>query len=117
VCTPSGWRRRCGCYRDNVTRRFVVEDLWKALNLILDAATERLGAEINLDALPAQVGGLYWTQAAYEVRDHPELWNSTGDISDDSEDVTKLLHRDAGEILHRIARIENRGSAVCLTLW
>lgn len=81
----------------------MIEDLHAAMNLLLDAASERFGPVMDLDSLPnGAVGGFYWTieaTDAYEVSDDAERRLTLGDLSDDVDEVSDLLTRDDGEVV------------------
>jgi hypothetical protein len=71
-----------------------VSDLRNALSRLLDAATERFGPLIDLDA------DYYWAinpRTAFDLQNDPTF--ETGQLSDDVETIGELLSRDDGEVI------------------
>ncbi|WP_285787501.1 hypothetical protein [Micromonospora sp. NBRC 101691] len=65
--------------------------------LLLDAAQERFGAEIDLSLLDVD---LYWNvdlRSAFELREDPASGIDVGQSSDDVAELRALLRRPAGD--------------------
>jgi hypothetical protein len=74
-----------------------VDDLRRACSLLLDAAQNRLGAEINLTERAVD---LYWNvdiRAAYDMVQAPEQHLDCGQSTDDLAEIKVLLERDTAD--------------------
>jgi hypothetical protein len=73
-----------------------VDDLRQALAILLDAAEERFGQVIDLDAHGGSIS-TYWTlsaDAAFEMTAHPDGHVTVGDLDDDLLETAAVLRRE-----------------------
>ena len=91
------------------SRLLKIEDLRRATMILLDAAVERFGAEVDLDQQPLPIG-MYWAldaDAAYELAPNPEQTLTIADVSADLLETADMLQREAREVVlwHDVAHL------------